>query len=49
MNESGQWFSPGTSASSINKIDCHDITDILIVESGIKHHKPNQTNHNKWL
>ena len=24
-----RWFSPGTLVSSINKIDCHDITEIL--------------------
>jgi hypothetical protein len=36
----GQWFSPGTSVSSTNKTDRHDIK-INIVESGIKHHKPN--------
>jgi hypothetical protein len=23
----GQWFSPGTPVSSINKTDCHDITE----------------------
>jgi hypothetical protein len=33
----GQCFSPGTPVSSTNKTDCHDI-----IESGIKHHKPNQ-------
>ena len=32
----GCWFSPGTPG---NKTDRHDI-----VESGVKHHKPNQTN-----
>ena len=26
----GQWFSPGTSISSINKTDRHDITEILM-------------------
>jgi hypothetical protein len=26
----GQWFSPGTLVSSINKTDCHDITEILL-------------------
>ena len=26
----GQWFSPGTPVSSTNKIDCHDITEILL-------------------
>ena len=25
----GQWFSPGTSVSSTNKTDCHDITKLL--------------------
>jgi hypothetical protein len=31
----GQWFSPGTPASSTTKIGCHDIA----VESGVKHQK----------
>jgi len=26
----GLWFSPGTSVSSINKTDCHNITEILL-------------------
>ena len=26
----GPWFSPGTTVSSINKTDCHDITEILL-------------------
>ena len=26
----GQWFSPGTLVSSINKTDCHNITKILL-------------------
>jgi len=26
----GQWFSPGTSVSSTNKTDYHDITEILL-------------------
>jgi hypothetical protein len=26
----GWWFSPGTPASSINKTDSHDITEILL-------------------
>jgi len=34
-----QWFSPGTLASSINKTDRHDITEII--ESGVKHHNLN--------
>ena len=25
-----QWFFPGTAVSSINKTDCHDITEILL-------------------
>ena len=25
-----RWFSPGTPVSSTNKIDCHDITEILL-------------------
>ena len=25
-----RWFSPGTSVSSINKTDCHDINEILL-------------------
>jgi hypothetical protein len=31
----GRWFSLGTSVSSTNKTDCHEITEILL-----KHHKP---------
>jgi hypothetical protein len=26
----GRWFSPGTSASSTTKADCHDIAEILL-------------------
>jgi hypothetical protein len=26
----GRWFSPGTSVSSTNKTDCHDIAEILL-------------------
>ena len=26
----GWWFSPGTSVSSTNKTDCHDIAEILL-------------------
>ena len=33
----GRWFSPGTPVSSTNKIDLHDITEI--VESGVEHNK----------
>jgi hypothetical protein len=35
----GQWFSGGTTVSSTNKTDHHDITEILL--SGVKHHKSN--------
>jgi hypothetical protein len=35
----GRWFSPGTRASSTNKTDCYDITEILL-KVVIKHHKP---------
>jgi len=34
------WFSPGTSISSTNKTDRHDIIE-NIVKSGIKHYNPN--------
>ena len=37
----GQWFSPGTTVSSTNQTDRHDIT-WNITESSVKHHKPNQ-------
>ena len=30
LDRQGQWFSPGTPVSSTNKIDCHDITKILL-------------------
>ena len=36
----GRWFSLGTPASSTNKTDRHDITEILF-ESWVKHYKPN--------
>ena len=36
----GLWFSPGTLVSPSNKTDHHDITETVIVESGVKHHKP---------
>jgi hypothetical protein len=26
----GRWFSPGTTVSSTNRTDCHDITEILL-------------------
>jgi hypothetical protein len=37
----GQWFSPGTPASSTTKTGHHDIAEILL-KSGIKHQKSNQ-------
>ena len=40
----GQWFSP---VSSTNKIDCHNITEILF-ESGGKHHKPKPKPHSAF-
>jgi hypothetical protein len=33
-------FSPGTPVSSTNNTDRHDITEINIVGSGVKHHNP---------
>ena len=36
-----RWFSPGTPVSSANKTDCHDINEMLFVESGVKYHNPN--------
>ena len=36
-----QWFSLCTPVSLTNKTDCHNICNWNIVESGIKHHKPN--------
>ena len=39
----GRWFSPCPPVSSTNKIDRHDITDILF-ESGVKHHQTNKQN-----
>jgi hypothetical protein len=39
MNNLYQWFSPGTSVSSINKTDRHNITEILL-NCGVKHKKP---------
>jgi hypothetical protein len=38
----GRWISPSTPVSSTNKTDRHDIAEIII-ESGVKYHKPNQT------
>ena len=35
----GQWFSPGPPVYSPTKTDRHVITEILIVESGVKHHQ----------
>jgi hypothetical protein len=33
------WFSLGTPASSTTKTGRHDITEILLSESGVKHQK----------
>ena len=35
----GRWFSPGTSISTTNKTDLHDITEILL-KVAFKHHQP---------
>ena len=37
----GRWFSPGTPVSSTNKTDRHGITEILLKQSGVKHHNHN--------
>ena len=37
------WFSPSTPVSSTNKTDHYNITNV--VESGVKHHKPNPQNY----
>jgi len=36
----GRWFSLGTPVSSTNKIDHHDITEILL-KVALRHHNPN--------
>jgi hypothetical protein len=41
----GQWFSPGTPASSTTKTGCHDIAEILL-KVGLN--TKNQINH-QWL
>ena len=33
----GQWFSPGTPDSSINKTDCHPYNWNIFAECGVKH------------
>jgi hypothetical protein len=38
----GRWFSPGTPASSTTKTGLHDIAEINIAESGVKHNNSNQ-------
>jgi len=43
--EKGRWFSPGTPVSFTNKTDRHDITEMLLIESGVKHHKLKQHSH----
>jgi hypothetical protein len=46
----GQWFSPGTPASSTTKTGCHDIAEILLkVALNTKNQiKSNQTLHKIW-
>jgi hypothetical protein len=46
----GQWFSPGTPASSTTKTGRHDIAEILL-KVVLKHQKSNQINyhHNKSI
>ena len=39
----GRWFSPGTSVSSTNKTDGHDITETLLKASLNTINQPNQT------
>ena len=41
----GQWFSPGTTVSSTNRTDPHDITEILLK---VALNNINQTNYHKW-
>ena len=44
QNTTGQWFSTCTPASSTNKIECHDITEILLkVALTTITNKPNTT------
>jgi hypothetical protein len=43
----GQWFSPGTPASSTTKTDRHDSWNIAV--SGIKHNKSNQIKSNQTI
>ena len=35
------WFSPVILVSSTKRVDHHDINEISLIESGVKHHKPN--------
>ena len=44
----GQWFSPGTLASSTTKIGRHDIAKILL-KVALKHQKSNQINQNQTI
>jgi hypothetical protein len=47
----GRWFSPDTPVSSTNKADRNDLTEIVSVESDVKHHNPNFDEHyahDKW-
>jgi hypothetical protein len=44
----GQWISPGTPVSSINKTDCHYITEILL-KKALSTIKPNQPIMKWWI
>ena len=43
----GQWFSPGTPASSTTKTGRHDIAEILL-KVALKHQKSNQKPNRSW-
>ena len=44
MTYSRSVISLGTLITSTNKTHRHDITEILLNKSGVKHHKPNNQN-----
>jgi hypothetical protein len=44
----GQWFSPGTPASSATKAGRHDIAEILL-KVALKHQKSNQIFYNMLI
>jgi hypothetical protein len=47
VNNSSQWFSPGTPASSTTKTGRHDIAEILL-KVALKHQKSNQKPNRSW-